>query len=426
MSGSIYRISGGSTLHGVAPISGGKNNALPSMAAALLTQEPVVLSNVPDIADVRVLASILQAVGVDVQFDADAHEMTLHAAGEVGDSPPRELVTQLRGSFLVVGPLLARVGRAVCAPPGGDEIGRRPVDVHLRGFAKLGAKVAQEDGCFVLDVDRLAGAHVVLDYPSVIGTENLMLASVLAEGRTVIVNAAMEPEVICLGAMLNEMGGRVAGHGTHTVTIDGVELLGGAAHTLIPDRIEAGTFAVAAAISGGDVQLDGAEPRHMDAVLSKLREIGVETEEGEGTVRIRGGGALRAADVQAVPYPGLATDLQALMTTLLTQAAGESVVHERVFENRLGYVDELCKLGARITVEGSTATVAGPTALHGTRVEGRDIRSAASLAMAALAAEGTTELHDAGHLQRGYEHFQEKLADLGAEIVVMTPAALGG
>ncbi len=416
VSGSIYRIIGGCRLTGSVTIGGAKNNALPCMAAALLTSEPVRLSNVPAIADVRILAEILRQLGATVDFDPEEHTLTVQASGDLGHAPPDDLVGQLRGSFLVTGPLLARGGRAVCAPPGGDEIGRRPVDVHLNGFAALGAEVAWEDGCFSLKAERLTGARVVLDYPSVVGTENLILAAVLAEGRTTIVNAAMEPEVACLAAMLNDMGARVAAAGGNTITIDGVDSLGGVSHGLIPDRIEAGTFAVAAAITGGDIFIEGAEPQHLYALLAKLNEIGVETEEAPAGIRVYATGPLVAANVQAVPYPGLATDLQALVTTLLTQAEGTSVVHERVFEKRLGYVEDLRAMGAQIDVVASTATVYGPTPLHGAVVQGRDIRSAASLMLAALAAEGASELRDADHLARGYEDLDAKLRALGADI----------
>lgn len=425
MSDSIVRIAGGARLDGSVQVSGGKNDALPCMAAALLTRERVTLRNVPTIADVRYLAQILQALGADVHYEPDAHEISIQAGAELTDAPPDDLVHRLRGSFLVAGPLLARVGRVVCAAPGGDEIGRRPVDVHLRGFENFGARARHENGHFEIEADQLRGARVVLDYPSVLGTENLILAAVLAEGRTVIVNAAMEPEIFCLGAMLNDMGASVAGAGSNTITIDGVEALGGCEHSLIPDRIEAGTLATAAVITGGDVELRGVQPRQMDAILAKLTEIGATVDEsieaGVERVRVRAASTLRAADVQAVPYPGLATDLQALVTTLLTQAEGDSTVHERVFENRLGYVEELKRMGASIEATGSTAIVHGPTPLRGAVVHGLDIRSAASLVIAALAAEGVTELRDAEHLARGYECLDEKLRSLGADVAPLTP-----
>ena len=301
--------------------------------------------------------------------------------------------------------------------PGGDIIGQRPLDVHLRGFRELGADVRIEDGRYVAVADKLHGARVVLDYPSVLGTENLLLAAVCADGRTTIVNAASEPEIICLTDMLCKMGASIQGAGTHTIKIDGVDELHSVEHTLIPDRIEAGTFALAAAISEGEVLLRDCEPRHMDAVLFKLREIGVSIKENEQEITVKAFEQLIASNVQAVPYPGLPTDLQAPMTTLLTQADGVSVVHERVFESRLQYVAELRKMGARIVTSGTTATVQGKSPLRGAVVNGLDIRATAALVVAALAAEGETEIRDIFHLDRGYECFEEKLKLLGADIV---------
>ena len=323
-----------------------------------------------------------------------------------------------RASFLVMGPLLARLGRGACAAPGGDVIGQRPLDVHLHGFSALGATVQQAGGRFVATADRLRGSRVVLEYPSVLGTENLLLAAACAEGRTTIVNAAAEPEVVCLAEMLGKMGAQIRGAGTHTIEIDGVSALHGVDLTLIPDRIEAGTFALAAAITGGDVLVQGAQPRHLDALLFKLREIGVEIEEQPEGIRVRAAGSLAATTIQAVPYPGLATDLQALVATLLTQAHGVSVVNERVFESRLQYVGELRKMGALIvTAAGATAIIQGPTPLHGTLVRGLDIRASAALVLAGLAAEGETELLGLMHLERGYECLDQKLRRLGADVV---------
>ncbi|MEE9277495.1 MAG: UDP-N-acetylglucosamine 1-carboxyvinyltransferase, partial [Dehalococcoidia bacterium] len=295
-----------------------------------------------------------------------------------------------------------------------------PLDVHLSGFTSLGAEVTMEGGRFVASAPRLRGSRVVLEYPSVLGAENLLLAAVTAEGHTTIVNAAAEPEVVSLAAMLTAMGARIAGAGTHTIEIDGVDTLHGVEHTLIADRIEAGTFAVAAAITQGDVFLQGAQPRHLDALLFKLREIGVSVDERHDGVAIRAQGPLAATNVQAVPYPGLATDLQALVATLLTQAHGVSVVHERVFENRLQYVGELRKMGARIVTAAATAIVQGPTPLRGAVVHGLDVRASAALVVAALAADGETDLLHIAHLERGYECFDQKLRGLGAQVFRVT------
>lgn len=413
----MYRIRGGVPLHGAVTISGAKNAAMPCMAAAMLTSEPCTLHNVPAIGDVDLFANILQHLGVRVDLSPDRHRLTIQAAGPLTDSPPTHLVINQRASFLVMGPLLARLGRGVCAAPGGDVIGQRPLDVHLHGFSALGATVEQVGGRFLATVGRLRGSRVVLEYPSVLGTENLLLAAVCAEGHTTIVNAAAEPEVVCLAEMLSKMGACIQGAGGHTIEIDGVPALHGVEHTLIPDRIEAGTFAIAAAITGGDLFLRGAQPRHLDALLFKLCEIGVEIEERPEDIRVRARGPLTATTIQAVPYPGLATDLQALVATLLTQAHGVSVVTERVFESRLQYVGELRKLGALIvTAAGSTAIIQGPTPLHGTLVRGLDIRASAALVLAGLVAQGETELLDLMHLERGYECLDMKLRSLGADV----------
>ncbi len=417
MSEALYRIVGGHPLHGDVAISGAKNAAMPCLAAAMLTADPCTIHNLPRIRDVTLFLEIMRTLGVRADIAPDGGSVTVYAAGPLGEAPPNHLVANQRASFLVMGPLLAREGRGACAAPGGDVIGQRPLDVHLTGFIRLGAEVSAEGGRFVARArGRLRGSRVVLDYPSVLGTENLLLAAVLAEGRTTIVNAAMEPEVLCLAAMLTRMGARIDGAGAHTITVDGVDRLHGTEHRLIPDRIEAGTFALAAAITGGEVLLQNARPRHMDALLFKLQEMNVEIREEDGGVRVRAARPLAAANIQAVPYPGLATDLQALVVTTLTQANGISVVHERVFENRLQYVGELRKLGAHIVSAGTTAIIQGPTPFRGTVVRGLDIRASAALVLAGLAAEGTTELVDLTHLDRGYECFEEKLRALGAHI----------
>ena len=411
----LYRVQGGGPLRGDVRTSGAKNAALPCLAATLLTAEPCTIRNLPGIADVGGFLAILSQLGAEVDHDPAAHRVSVRAAGPLAEAPPDQLVGNQRASFLVMGPLLAREGRGACAAPGGDVIGQRPLDVHLRGFRALGADVRTEAGRFVAS-GRLRGARMVLDYPSVLGTENLMLAAVRAEGETVIVNAAAEPEVAALADLLCAMGARIRGAGSHTITVTGVAELHGADYTLIPDRIEAGTFAVAAAITGGDVRIHDVRPRHLEALLSKLREIGVEIDEDEEALRVRRRGPLQATTAQAVPYPGLATDLQALVTTLLTQAEGVSTVNERVFENRLGYVAELRKMGARIVLAGGAAIVQGPTPLHGAVVQGLDVRASAALVVAALVADGETELRDVVHLERGYEDFGEKLRGLGAVI----------
>jgi UDP-N-acetylglucosamine 1-carboxyvinyltransferase len=315
-----------------------------------------------------------------------------------------------------MGPLLARFGEAACCPPGGDIIGLRPLDVHLSGFAILGADVRREGDKFVARAPCLRGARVFMDYPSVLGTQNLMMAATLAEGATVIVNAASEPEVASLAEMLNGMGARIRGAGGHTIEIVGVQSLHGTSHRVIPDRIEAGTFAIAAAITRGEVEIEEGLASHLDALIWKLRESGVEVKETEAGLRVRRRGPLRAVNAQAVPYPGLATDLQAPMSVLLTQAQGVSFIYERVFDNRLLYVGELRKMGAEVVTSGTTAIVSGPTPLIGASVRALDIRAGAALVLAGLAAQGCTEISDIYHLDRGYEALDQKLRSLGAAI----------
>ncbi len=409
-----FRIEGGTPLRGAVRISGAKNAALPAMAAALLTGDECVLTNVPVIDDVGFMAAILRSLG------ATAHD---HGGGRwvIGGTvnqtvAPSELVVHLRASFLVMGALLGRLGEAACAAPGGDVVGQRPLDVHLGGFRILGAEVSRRGDKYHAQAATLRGDRVFLDYPSVMGTENVMLAAALAEGTTYIVNAAAEPEIVFLAEMINAMGGRVSGAGTHTVQIDGVRALHGAEVRIIPDRLEAGTFAVAAAATRGSIDVLDARPRHMDALIAKMRELGVRITERDNGLHVAGDGAYRAISVQSVPYPGLATDLQAVVAALLTQARGVSFVHERVFDNRMMYVGELRKFGAEIVSAGATAVISGPTPLIGATARALDIRAGAALMIAALAADGVSTLTDAYHLDRGYEALHDKLNALGARV----------
>ncbi|HEY8491623.1 MAG TPA: UDP-N-acetylglucosamine 1-carboxyvinyltransferase [Dehalococcoidia bacterium] len=409
-------VSGGATLRGAVQVSGAKNAALPAMAASLLSAEPCVLENVPDIVDVGLMARILETLGTRVERLGPT-TLRLQTEEVTSTAAPNDLVVNQRASFLVTGALLGRCGRAACAPPGGDVIGQRPIDLHLSGFRSLGAEVERRGARISVQAPGgLRGSRILLDYPSVLGTQNLMLAAVLAEGTTTIINAASEPEIVCLAEMLRRMGAKIEGAGTQVIRIQGVERLSGTTQTIIPDRIEAGTFAIAAAITGGDVEICGAEPRHMEALICKLQEVGAQVEEREGAVRVRRTGPMRAVSVQAVPYPGLATDLQAPMAALLTQATGVSFVHERVFDNRLLYVGELRKLGAEVVSAGTTAVISGPTPLVGATVRALDIRSGAALVLAALVAQGTTEIYEVDHLARGYEEMDVKLRALGASV----------
>jgi UDP-N-acetylglucosamine 1-carboxyvinyltransferase len=411
-----YRITGGRRLHGRVRISGSKNGADYAMAAALLTADDVVLHNVPDIGDVRQMEEILAHLGARVEHLAPS---TLRInCGDVTrfDVPPR-LAAQLRASFLVMGPLIARFGRASCPPPGGDAIGIRPLDVHLAGFRMLGATVRQNGDVFDAEEDgTLRGGRVVLDYPSVMGTLNVMLAATLAEGETTIVNAASEPEIASLATMLKHMGAKIHGAGTSFVRIEGARTLGGAEHHIIADRLEAGTFALAAAITCGEVELDGAVPEHLDALLWKMREAGVDVEPTDAGLRVRGAGGYHAVNAQALPYPGLATDLQPQLAAFLTQADGASTIHERVYDNRLLYIAELRKMGANVVATGQTAIITGPTKLRAAPVHALDVRAGSACVLAALVAEGTTEISDVYHIDRAHEDLHGKLRALGAEI----------
>ncbi|MCY3657018.1 MAG: UDP-N-acetylglucosamine 1-carboxyvinyltransferase [Chloroflexi bacterium] len=407
-------IVGGRPLRGRLRASGSKNAALYALAAALLTAEPVRLHNVPEIRDIGEMGRLIESLGGEVTIDGG--DVTLDAGGITETTAAPEHVVALRASFLVMGPLLARFGEAGCPSPGGDAIGVRPVDVHLAGFRSLGAEVAREGPNFVARAPRLEGSRVFLDYPSVLGTVNVLFAATLARGTTTIVNAAAEPEVEMAGDLLNAMGARVSGHGSSRITVGGVESLHGAEFSIIPDRIEGGTFLLAGLATGGDVELEGAEPTHMDSLLTKLREAGARVEVSDHSVRACVDGPLRAVQLQAVPYPGFPTDLHAPMAAALTQAEGISIIHERVFENRLLYVGELRTMGGRITTGGQSVIIEGPTPLVGSPVRALDVRAAAAVVIAGLAAEGETVVRDIVHLKRGYPRIEERLEALGAEV----------
>ncbi len=414
---SYLHISGCRRLRGELSVNGAKNAALPCLAAALLSDQPSTIRRVPDIEDVHRLVDILGHIGVEARYDDG--EVMVDPSGVCGGSPPDELAAALRASFLIMGPLLTRTGRATCGAPGGDVIGSRPIDVHLAGFRALGATVESIGGRTIAEApDRLRGATIVLDYPSVLGTENLLLAAALARGRTRIVNAAMEPEIVCLADMLNRMGARVSGAGRHTVTVDGVEHLSGADHELIPDRIETGTLLIAAAVTRGEVCLRQVEPAHNEALLARLQEVGVSIRRSvdELELSVPADADLRATNLQALPFPGFATDLQAPITALLTQVQGTSIVHERVFENRMQHLDELRKFGANIIAGGAAPVIIGPTPLSAAVVRGSDIRATAALIVASLAAKGESRVYGVEHLARGYADLPGQLRELGADI----------
>jgi UDP-N-acetylglucosamine 1-carboxyvinyltransferase len=408
-------IEGGVPLRGAVQIGGSKNATLGAMAACLLADEDCLLTNVPQIVDIRRMADVLESLGARVTAEGDS--LRINASGVNKSTPERGPAESIRGSFLIMGALLSRRGKAACPPPGGDVIGLRPVDVHLKGFAALGAEIIERTEWFEVHGPSLKGAEIFNDYPSVLGTQNLMMAAVRAHGTTTIVNAAAEPEVQGLAGMLRRMGADITGDGTSTIVIKGVNRLHGAEHRIIPDRVEAGTYAIAAAITRGHVELLGAAPGHITALIHKLRETGAIVETGADSVRVSANGALRAVTVQALPYPGFASDLQAPMAVLLTQATGLSRVMERVFDNRLLYVGELKKMGADIdTLDSTTAIINGPTALTGASVKALDIRAGAAVVLAGLVAGGRTEIANIYHIDRGYEAIDERLRSLGAHI----------
>ncbi len=419
--GSRFVVTGGNTLRGSVVISGSKNAVLAAMCAALLTDEDVNLDNVPSISDVDSLAQLLTSLGAVVERIGD-RSLRINAARVDRHDAPSSLVTENRASFQVMGPLLARFGFAASVPPGGDVIGQRPIDVHLSGFEAMGAEVSRVEELYKVratcESGRLQGARVFMDYPTVSGTQNVLMASVLAVGQTKIVNAATEPEVQTLAHLLNKMGAKVTGIGSQTLTVDGVDSLHGTRHRVLPDRIEAGTYAIAAAITGGDVELRGAPVGVMDALVTKLESAGVQVDidASADSCRISTESGVKAVSFQALPYPGLPTDLHAPMAALLTQARGVSIIHERVFDNRMLYVGELRKFGAEIVSTGAAAIVSGPTPLHGARVRALDVRAGAAVLLAALAAPGRTEIEEIYHLDRGYERLESKLQGLGADV----------
>ncbi len=408
-------VDGGAPLRGLVAASAAKNAALPALCAALLTARPVVLENVPELADVTTTRSLLERLGGVVSTDADG-ATRVEVAEVTSNEAPYELVSTMRASVLVLGPLLARTGLAKVALPGGCAIGVRPIDQHLKGFQKLGAEVFIRNGYVEARASRLKGARISTDLVTVTGTENLMMAAALAEGTTVIENAAREPEVTDLARLLTAMGARIHGAGTERIEIEGVPELGGARHRVIPDRIEAGTLLVAAAITGGDVTVTGTEPRHMSAMLAKLEEAGSAVTVTDDRIRCQGPARPKAVDLITNPFPGFPTDMQAQFMALLGLADGISKLTETIFENRFMHAAELARLGAKIEAEGSTAVVRGQRYYQGAPVMATDLRASASLVLAGLAARGRTEISRVYHLDRGYERLEVKLRSLGATI----------
>ena len=414
-----FVVRGRNPLLGTIKVSGAKNSALPCMAAAILTEDEIVLENIPKVRDIETERRLLTSMGAEVELGyGRAQHRTRIKCGILSDPVAKyEIVKTMRASSLVLGPLIARTGLARVAMPGGCAIGGRPIDMHIKGLEAMGATITQDHGYLEARVDRLKGAHIVFDKITVTGTEDLLMAATLADGETVFENCAREPEVTDLAALLNAMGAKIEGAGTSTIKVKGVAKLHGAKHRINPDRIEAGTFLIAGAITGGDLNVDCCNPAHLGAVISKLEACGARLDVGKDQIRVRSeGDGLRASDISTEEYPGFPTDMQAQYMALATQAEGPTVVTENIFENRFMHVQELNRMGANITVQGRTATVRGKTQLESAAVMCSDLRASASLVLAALVADGETILDRVYHLDRGYEHFEEKLRGVGAQI----------
>jgi UDP-N-acetylglucosamine 1-carboxyvinyltransferase len=423
-----FLVTGGWPLVGTIHVSGAKNSALPCMAAAILTTEDVVLENIPQVRDIETERKLLAAMGAEVELwdDGSTRRTKINCASLPEPVAKYEIVKTMRASSLVLGPLVARLGVARVAMPGGCAIGGRPIDLHIKGLEKMGAEIAQEHGYLVAKAKRLRGAHIVFDKITVTGTEDLLMAATLAEGETLMENCAREPEVADLAGLLTAMGARIEGAGTATIRMQGVSSLHGARHRINPDRIEAGTFLIAGAITGGDLIVADCKTEHLGALIAKLEETGVRVDQlGSDAVRVRSHGELRAADISTEEYPGFPTDMQAQYMALVTQAEGASVVEENIFENRFMHVQELVRMGARIKVDGRTATVQGPAKLSAASVMCSDLRASASLVLAALAADGQSVLDRVYHIDRGYERIEQKLRGVGAKIARVSQVPAG-
>jgi UDP-N-acetylglucosamine 1-carboxyvinyltransferase len=412
-------VQGGRRLKGEVCVSGSKNAALPILMSSLLTSEPCLYQSIPNLADIYTTMRLLSGLGVTVD-----KETLMHGGGDLVLQSDRidkleasyELVKTMRASFLVLGPLVARFGEARVSTPGGCAIGARPVNLHLKGLEAMGATIEQVHGYVEAKAKRLRGAKIYLDLPSVGATENLMMAAALAEGTTLIENAAKEPEIEDLAAVLNKMGGKVRGAGTGVITVDGVSSLHGVTHRVIPDRIEAASFVIAGALTGDQLRVTGARPAHLDAFLIKLKEAGVLIDCDDNAITVKGNGRVNSVNVTTLPFPGFPTDLQAQMMVLMAVAEGVSVITETIFENRFMHAQELDRMGADIRLEGNRAVVRGVRSLSGAPVMASDLRASIALVLAGLVANGTTEISRVYHLDRGYEHIERKLSQLGADI----------
>lgn len=409
-------VKGGNRLVGTVKTSGAKNAVLPIIAASILGTSPSRLDEIPALEDVRTICAVLGCLGIKVDA-SEPHTLKIDSREITSCEAPYELVRSMRASFLVMGPLLARKGYARISQPGGCAIGTRPIDLHLKGFEALGVKIEQGHGYIEASApEGMTGANIYLDFPSVGATENIMMAAAMANGTTVLENPAEEPEIVDLANYLNQMGARVRGAGTNVITIEGVSELHGVQHSVIPDRIEAGTYMIAAAMTGGDVIIENVLPEHQKPLIAKLREAGALVEEDIDRIRVAGSGRLKAVDIKTLPYPGFPTDMQAQMMAMLSVAEGRSKITETVFENRFMHVVELNRMGANITTEGRSAVITGPAHLTGCTVRATDLRAGAAMILAGLVAEGATEICDIYHIDRGYEEIAAKLTRLGADI----------
>lgn len=409
-------VKGGNRLVGTVKTSGAKNAVLPIIAASILGTSPSRLDEIPALEDVRTICAVLECLGIKVDA-SEPHTLKIDSREITSCEAPYELVRSMRASFLVMGPLLARKGYARISQPGGCAIGTRPIDLHLKGFEALGVKIEQGHGYIEASApEGMTGANIYLDFPSVGATENIMMAAAMAKGTTVLENPAEEPEIVDLANYLNQMGARVRGAGTNVITIEGVSELHGVQHSVIPDRIEAGTYMIAAAMTGGDVIIENVLPEHQKPLIAKLREAGALVEEDIDRIHVAGSGRLKAVDIKTLPYPGFPTDMQAQMMAMLSVAEGRSKITETVFENRFMHVVELNRMGANITTEGRSAVITGPAHLTGCTVRATDLRAGAAMILAGLVAEGATEICDIYHIDRGYEEIAAKLTRLGADI----------
>ncbi|WP_026104918.1 UDP-N-acetylglucosamine 1-carboxyvinyltransferase [Halalkalibacterium ligniniphilum] len=407
-------IDGGHPLEGTVQISGAKNSAVALIPAAILADSPVTIDNLPKISDVELLAELLKEIGGEVQIGEQ--EMTIDPTSMYAMPLPNGRVKKLRASYYLMGAMLGKFKKAVIGLPGGCNLGPRPIDQHIKGFEALGARVTNEQGAIYLRADELQGARIYLDVVSVGATINIMLAAVRAKGQTVIENAAKEPEIIDVATLLSSMGARIKGAGTNVIRIDGVDTLKGCRHSIIPDRIEAGTYMILAAAMGQNVLIDNIIPYHVESLIAKLREMGVDVETYDDQVRIRNHREKKGVDIKTLVYPGFPTDLQQPITTLLTQAHGTSIVTDTIYNARFKHIDELRRMGANIKVEGRSAIINGKTALQGAKVRASDLRAGAALVIAGLLAEGITEVSGLEHIDRGYENLENKLLGLGAKI----------